>query len=290
MLSRIFGVLDTPLGYGGLTLGNLIIFLAILLIAAFAGRMITVNLKKNLSDKLPKNDLEMISKIVYYLILVVALFVALPYLDMDISGLFVAGGIFALVIGFASQSVVSNFVSGLFLMVERPVKIGDNIEVAGIKGFVEDIYVLSTVIRTYDGTYMRIPNESVFTSNITNYVANAARRFQYSIGIRYEDDADRAIAIISDLIRAHPFALDTPAPSVFVDELGDNAVIISVRIWAPSENWWDVKTDLLWKIKVALEEAGIHVPFPQRTLWLPEEVRLKVGRGSGAEPDPTVRQ
>ena len=72
------------------------------------------------------------------------------------------------------------------------------------------------------------------------------------------------------MISKHPFALKSPSPSIFVDELGDNGVILSVRIWSPSSEWWDVKTELLWKIKTALEEEGIQIPFPQRTVWFPE--------------------
>lgn len=137
-------------------------------------------------------------------------------------------------------------------------------------GTVEDIRILSTIIKTYDGIYTRIPNQTLFTSNITNYVAHVARRFEYSVGIRYSDDADRAIEVIWKVINRHPFALKSPSPSIYVDELGDNAVILIVRIWAPSSEWWDVRTELLWKIKLALEENGIQIPFPQRTLWFPE--------------------
>ncbi len=106
-------------------------------------------------------------------------------------------------------------------MFEHPIRIGDNINVADVSGSVEDVRVLSTVIKTYDGIYIRIPNEKVFTSNITNYVHNAARRFTYEICIRYQDDADAAIRIAKGVIETHPpFALKSPAPSVFVDNLG----------------------------------------------------------------------
>ena len=162
----------------------------------------------------------------------------------------------------------------MFLLWEKPIKIGDQVNVDNIAGFVEDVHIVSTIIRTYDGLFVRIPNEKVFTSNITNYVANVARRFEYVIGIRYADDANRAIEIIRDVIDREPFALKYPEPVIFVDNLGDSSVNIVVKIWAPSSEWYNVKMKLLWKIKVELEKNGIEIPFPQRVIWFANEMKI----------------
>jgi len=268
-------VLEIPVGVGDITVENLLYFVVILAVGVAVAKVVSTNVRRALTERLPKNERELLAKLVYYLIIVWAIVVALPQLDFDLSGLLVAGGVAGIVIGFASQSVVSNLVSGIFLMFERPIKIGDNIDVADVGGSVEDIHILSTVVKTYDGIYVRIPNETVFTSNITNYVHNAARRFEYQIGIRYQDDADEAIRITKEVVAVHPFALKSPAPSVFVDNLGDNSVNLTVYIWAPARNWWDVRTDLLWKIKQALEENGIEIPFPQRTVWFADGLEVK---------------
>lgn len=274
-------VLETPLGVGGITIESLLFFTLILVIGVLIARIVSINVRRALSERLPVNERELLTKLVYYGIVILALLAALPQLSVDLSGLLVAGGIAGIVIGFASQSVISNLISGLFLMFERPIRIGDNINVSDVTGSVEDIRVLSTVIKTFDGIYIRIPNEKVFTSNITNYVHNVARRFEYLISIRYQDDADLAIRIAKEVIEIHPFALRNPSPSVFVDNLGDNGVNLTVYIWAPARNWWEVRTDLLWKIKKALEENGIEIPFPQRTVWFPE--RLEVEQRSAVE-------
>jgi len=278
---NVTAILETPLGVGGITIWSLLYFTLILVIGVLIARMVSINVRRALMDRLPVNERELLTKLVYYGIAIVALLAALPQLNVDLSGLLVAGGIAGIVIGFASQSVISNLISGLFLMFERPIRIGDNINVSDVTGSVEDIKILSTVIKTFDGIYIRIPNEKVFTSNITNYVHNVARRFSYQIGIRYQDDADLAIQIAKDVIETHPFALRNPSPSVFVDNLGDNGVNLTVYIWAPARNWWEVRTDLLWKIKRALEENGIEIPFPQRTVWFPE--RLEVEQRSAVE-------
>ncbi|KDE55402.1 mechanosensitive ion channel family protein [Methanoculleus sp. MH98A] len=283
MAFNVTEVLEIPIGVGDITVESLLYFAVILTVGVIIARIVAINVRRILAERLPVNERELLAKLVYYGIIVWAFVVALPQLEFDLSGLLVAGGVAGIVIGFASQSVVSNLISGLFLMFEHPIRIGDNINVADVAGSVEDIRVLSTVIKTYDGIYIRIPNEKVFTSNITNYVHNAARRFTYEIRIRHQDDANEAIRIAKEVIETHPFALKNPAPSVFVDNLGDYSVNLTAYIWAPARNWWEVRTDLLWKIKVALEENGIEVPFPQRTVWFADGLEVKGGSGEKNE-------
>lgn len=264
---EMIGLLETPVGVGDISVGDIFWFTVIFLIGIGIAQIVALNVKRALAERLPKSERELLAKVIYYIILIWVLIVALPYLNVDLSGLMVAGGIAGLVIGFASKSVVSNLISGLFLMFEHPIKIGDGINVAGVSGTVEDIRILSTIVKTHDGIFTRIPNEMVFTSNITNYVHNAARRFEYSITIRYEDDVDEAIRIIKEVIATHPFALKNPAPSVFVNNFGNDGFNLTAYIWAPARNWWDVRTSLLWKIKQALDESGSKIPYPQRTIW-----------------------
>ena len=250
------------------TLVKVLIVILALILAVVIATFVKLKLKHYLSDKLPKDRLDLLLKFVYYSIILIVILSILPELGVSLSGIFVAGGITGLVIGFASQSVVSNLVSGVFIMFERPVKIGDQIEVDGVSGFVEDIHVMSTVIRTYDGIFVRIPNDKLFTSKIVNYVANTVRRFEYTVSISYADDAEKAIEIIRKIIEAEPLALKYPEPQVFVKELGESSVDITVRVWAPVQVWYDVRMKLLWRIKKAIEGAGIEIPFPQRVVWL----------------------
>lgn len=250
--------------------------LVILVLAIAIGKGLTIYLQRSFKDRIDKEQMNILLKIVYYGVIVFAVVAFIfPILQIEASGLLVAGGVVGIVIGFASQSIVGNFISGLFLMTERPVKIGDQVNINDHAGYVEDINLISTIIRTYDGLYMRIPNETVFTTDITNYVANMVRRFEYVVGIRYEDDADKAIGIIHDILDEEPFALKNPPAGIFVESLGDNAVNILVRIWAPVTEWYELKTRLLWIIKKTLEENGIEIAFPQRTVWFASELQTK---------------
>jgi len=264
-LGKTIGIIETDKIFPYIFAVGMVIF-AIILAKGFS-----MFLRRSLRDKFDKDRLGILLKGSYYGIIIIAVILALPLLGINTSGLLVAGGVTGIVIGFASQSIVGNLISGLFIMAERPIKIGSQVEIDNVRGFVEDIGVMSTILRNYDGLYIRIPNEKVFTNNIINVSANIARRIEYTIGIRYSDDAEKAVKIIDALIEDHPFILKKPTPDVYVDSLGENSVNIVIKAWAPVSQWYSTKKELLGKIKTTLEKEGIQVPFPQRVVWFANE-------------------
>ncbi len=266
ILTFVMQIVDLPL-YGDVKVRDLVFAVTVIIIASVIAKFVAMSLRRSFADKMRKDQLELLVKVSYALIIILAFVSVTPVLGVNLTGLLVAGGILGVAIGFASQRVVSNFLSGIFLLAERPIKIGDQIVVDNVSGIVEDMSIMSTIVRTFDGLYVRIPNERVFSSNITNPVANVARRFEYVVQISYSDDAKKAIEIIRNVIERHPFALKIPPPQVFVDSFGESGVNIIARIWAPSKIWLEVKTSLLWEIKVELEKNGIEIPFPQRVIW-----------------------
>ncbi len=183
-----------------------------------------------------------------------------------------------IVIGFiaifavAGQKVIGNVVAAVAIMYERPFSSGDYIMTGDAAGFVVSIGLLAVTIRTTQGVLIHIPNDQVYSTHVSNYHGNVARRFEYDINIRYQDDADRAIAVIRGIIEQYAFALHNPAPEVFVSNLAESSVIIRARVWFPSAwvNTQDdisLKTAILPQVKTALAAEGIEIPFPQRTLW-----------------------
>ncbi len=262
LATQPFISLGITITYGGI-LTVIIIVIATFLIAKLLSNLV----RRMFVGKLDKSNLSFMEKLTRWVIYFFGFLAVSGPLGIDFSGLMVAGGIVAVAIGFASQNTLSNFIAGLLLMFERPVNLGDNISVKGTQGYVEDIGLMSTTLRTYQGIYVRVPNESMFSSDIINYVAHIARRFEYTITIRYKDDADKATKIIKETIDKHPYALKSPSPSVFVDDLGPNGSNLNIRIWSPSGYWWDAKTELLWKIVQALRAGGIVIPFDQNVLW-----------------------
>src|SRR5208283_3008693 len=253
---------------GPVTLGNLLEFIFILSFSIIIYRIVILYLRRYFINKVSKDVGETTIKFLYYSSLFIVFITILPLIGLDPSGLLLAGGITGIVLGFASQNIVGNLISGVFLMIEKPIKIGDQVEINKISGYVTDIRIISTFIRTFDGLLIRIPNQQVFTTNITNSVIYPVRRFDFTIGIRYSDDADAAIWLIKDLIDKEPFALYKPPPSVYVNDFGENSVNLVVRIWAPMNEWDEIKTRILWAVKKILEENSIEIPFPQRMVYL----------------------
>jgi small-conductance mechanosensitive channel len=270
--------LDTVV-FGTVTVLDLIVFAISVVIIIIVARIIAIYLKRALSDRMERGELDKLVKVVQIVIIIFGIWFALPSFDVDIGQLLVVGGTLGLIIAFASQKIVSNLGSGIFLLIERPVKIGDTIQIGDVEGTVNQIRILSTIVKTYEGIYVRIPNEQVFSSDITNFVANPARRFEYLVSIGYGDDAGKAVRVIRNLLEDHPFVLKNPAPSIFVSELGDSGVQLTIYIWAPSRVWWSVRTELLQKIKEALDREGIEIPFPQRVVTMAGVKNRGTGQG-----------
>ncbi len=235
-----------------------------ILLAVLAKKLAYRSLLRNM----PRDVASIVEKLIYYGIIALGTLSALSIAGVETTGLVVAGSIFGVALGFASQTVVSNFLSGIFLYIDKPFKPGDPVEIEGVSGIVMDVTVFSTRIRTWDGIHTRLPNSKVFEATIRNFVANVARRVEYRVGIAYDADIGKAVEVIRRVLDEHPLVLEEPEPQVFVEDLGDSAVILNVRFWAPSSHWFQAKAELLRRIKEALDEAGIEIPFPQRVVWL----------------------
>jgi small-conductance mechanosensitive channel len=260
--------------YGEVTVLDIIIFAVVVIFVVILARMIALWMKRSLSDRMEKAELEKLIKVVQVIIILLGIWFALPSFNFDVGQLLVLGGTIGLIIAFASQKIVSNLGSGLFLLIERPVKPGDTIQVGEVAGTVQQIHVLSTIVKTYDGIYVRVPNERVFTSDITNYVVNPARRFGYKVSIGYGEDADRVRRVILDLLDKHPFVLKNPPPELYVSSLGPSGVELTLYVWTPSKVWWSVQTELLGRIKRLLDSEGIEIPFPQRVISFSRDAEI----------------
>jgi small-conductance mechanosensitive channel len=233
-------------------------------------RLVKFFFNRYYAPNLPQDTAKNFSKLIYFGIIIIALILFTHSTGFDFSSLLVAGGIFGIIIGFATQSVVSNLISGIFLMIEKPVKQGDKIEIPGsdLSGTLIDITTFSVHIRRFDGTIVRIPNEKFFTSNIRSLTSSPVRRSEAVIGIAYKENIDGAISILDKEIRNNmPFVLQHPPPEFRVEALADSSVNINVLVWHPREDWDKVGPVLLKHVKISLDRAGIQIPFPQRVVW-----------------------
>ncbi|MDC4231228.1 MAG: mechanosensitive ion channel family protein [Nitrosopumilus sp.] len=259
---------------GGLTVLSLFIGGIIMAVGIIIARTVRLLFTKYYAPKLTQDTAKNLGKLLYFGIIIIAFLVFTSSTGVDLSGLLVAGGIFGIVIGFATQSVVSNLISGIFLMLEKPAKQGDSIELPdlNISGTLLDIGTFSVRIRRFDGTIIRVPNESLFTTNIRSLTSTQVRRSEAVIGIAYKEDIGNAISVIGKEIRqTMAFVLILPEPEFRIKELGDSSVNIEILVWHPREDWSEVAPKLLKVVKKALDDHGIEIPFPQRVIWHAKE-------------------
>ncbi len=243
----------------------LVIFLLIILffILLFLINLLSRKLRIILREKVSTQSLNILSKLLVYGFILIYLFIVLSFLGVNLSGLVVAGGFLTIIIGLATQKVLGNAISGLFLMIERPIRIGQSVNINETTGVIEEIRFLSTVIRSFEGPFIRIPNETVFNSIIINFVENVARRIDFLIDIRYSDNVELAIRVTKELLNNESYILALPEPEVFVENLSSSSVQLRIRCWAPTEVWYATKCELLQKIRSNLEHNGIQIPFQQ---------------------------
>ena len=269
----VFEILDTQL-MEGVTVWSLLITGILVAVGVIVARIVRMIFTKKFAPNMPVHTVKTLNKLIYYGIIIIFLLAATASQGIDLGGLVVGAGFMGIVIGFAAQSVVSNMISGVFLLIEKPVKQGDNVEVvdSGVSGKLIDINTFSSKIQQFDGTVVRIPNEKMFTSNLRSFRLSEVRRSDVSVGIGYGEDIDNAISVIKNaIVNKVEYALMEPAPQFWISELADNSVNILVRVWHPRDDLIEVVPNLLKVIKNALDAEGIEIPFPQRVVWQGKE-------------------
>ncbi|WCM43443.1 mechanosensitive ion channel family protein [Flavobacterium sp. CBA20B-1] len=172
-----------------------------------------------------------------------------------------------LAVGLALQGSLSNFAGGVLILLFRPFEVGDYIEnSAGTDGTVDKIDLLYTTLTTAQGIKVFSPNGALANSVIRNFSKITNRRFEYLVGISYEDNIQTAQRVILDILNNDPRVIKEPAPDVFVSELADSSVNLTIRAWASKDDYWAARNSLQQEIKVALDKAGINIPFPQQEM------------------------
>ena len=189
-------------------------------------------------------------------------------LGVQTASFIVVLGAAGLAVGFALQGSLSNFASGVMLIIFRPFKAGDYVEAGGTSGTVEQIAIFSTIMKTPDNKRVIIPNSKITGDTITNYSAMDTRRIDMVFGIGYGDDIKKAKDILTQLVTADSRVLKDPAPVVAVLELADSSVNFAVRPWVKTADYWDLYFDLTEKVKLTFDQQGISIPFPQTDVYL----------------------
>ena len=200
---------------------------------------------------------------VRYAVLVVVVIMVLGQFGVQTASIITALGAAGLAIGLALQGTLQNIAAGIMLMVLRPFRVGEYIDAGGITGTIVEIGLFATELKTLDGLYRMAPNSELWNVEVTNYSRLSERRYDLVVGIGYEDDIGKAQSVLMELAEADDRVLSDPKPWAFVSELGDSAVAVTLRYWTTTSDWWTTSREMTKAAKIAFDENGISIPFPQ---------------------------
>lgn len=208
------------------------------------------------------------SSMVRYAILALVIIAVLAQFGVQTASVIALLGALGFAVGLALQGTLSHFAAGVMILLFRPFRIGDYVEVAGHSGTVKDLKLFTTELATPDNVQIIIPNGAVWGSSVVNYSFHAQRRVDFNIGIAYSDDIGRALDIVERVIGSDRRILREPAHQVVVGELADSSVNLIIRVWVEAGDYWNVKFDFTRQFKEAFDQGGISIPFPQTELHL----------------------
>ena len=220
-----------------------------------------------IKKKLSAQQAMIISKFIMYFGLVIILLSILQKLNFPLATLYGSAGIIGIALAFASQTSVSNIISGLFLIAERPFEVDDIIKIGDTTGVVLSVDVLSIKLRTFDNKFVRIPNETIVKSELTNVTKFPIRRVEMNVGVAYKEDIGSVREILLDVAKKNPMCLNDPEPIVVFTGFGDSSLDFLFGVWAVKADWLKLKNSIAEDVKCRFDEEGIEIPFPHLSLY-----------------------
>ena len=254
----------------GINIGKAILMALIIFVV---GKWIAGAIKNKLRNTMEKRNVDpaLISfgtSILYYILMIAVVLAAVQQVGFQTTSLVAVLGAAGLAVGLALQGSLSNFASGVLIIMFRPFKIGDFIDAGGQAGVVQEIGVLVTIMKTPDNKKIIQPNSAIMSGAIVNVTANDTRRVDMTVGVSYSDDLDKVQNIILDVLNADSRVLQDPAPQVVVAEMADSSVNFNVRPWCATGDYWGVFFDFQKTIKQRLDQEGVSIPFPQQDVYM----------------------
>lgn len=262
--------INRKIPFTGITVGNIILALAVIIIGYFVAIFISRYIQKiMLRAKMAKILAEFTSKVVKLLIIIFSLSLSISLLGVDVGSAILGFSVVSgFILGFAFQETLGNLAAGFMIAITKPFRVGDYVDISGKAGTINSVGASITKLTTVDNKRIIIPNSKIWGEPIINYTALDKRMIDMRIGISYNDDMNKAIKITINVLKKNKNVLDEPAPTVAIAELGDSSVNILVRPWVETSNYWKTKWELTQQIKEAFDKNNITIPFPQRDIHL----------------------
>ncbi|MBY5991385.1 mechanosensitive ion channel family protein [Ferrimonas balearica] len=263
---------------GGI-LSRIVLFAALMMGAVLLGRAVRRGIAQAVTHKKAKFSTlvqDFFINMGGNLVVIFGLLFALAQIGWDLTPVLTGLGVAGIVIGFALQDTLSNFASGMMILIYRPYDVGDYIEAGGVAGKVGKMSLVSTTIRTFDNQVFVVPNAKIWGDTIKNITSERIRRVDMVFGIAYGDDVGQAEEVLEAIVTEHPSVLKSPEHVIKLHTLGESSVDFIVRPWVKTDDYWDVYWDITREVKVRFDREGLTIPFPQRDVYLQ----------SGAVPPP----
>ncbi len=224
-------------------------------------------IRRSLTSRMTRQSSMVINRIIIYSGYIILILAVLNQLDFDIAAIFGAAGVVSIVIGIASQTSIGNIISGFFLVSEKSFEIGDTIRIGDKTGSVYSVDLLSVKIKTFDNLLIRIPNQTVISTEVVNLTRFPIRRMDIIVGVAYKEDLKKVMQVLKNVAIKNPLYLEEPEPLVLFQGFGSSSIDILLGVWFEKSNFRDVKNNLIIDIKEAFDKEGIEIPFPHISVY-----------------------
>jgi len=278
MQFKIFEINQAPI-----TLSSLVMFVLVVLIFFLVSRIVNRGILRRVLNRLQiESGIQYnMVRVGHYIVMAIGAIVAFQFVGVDLSGLAVIFGLLSVGIGFGLQNITSNFVAGLILLFERPIKVGDRVTVGDTEGDVESISMRSTTIRSLNNISIIVPNSEFVSNNVVNWSYGDPKiRIDIEVGVSYSSDLDAVMRVLHEVASEHPEIIDNPKPDVLLNEFGDSSWNMKLRAWvAHPKRVYATRSEINCAIVRKFRENSIEIPFPQRDLHVrtPLPVPVKTG-------------
>jgi small-conductance mechanosensitive channel len=252
------------------TIDKFIRIVFILVVGIGSIQVISHLIKRSLRKQLSRQRMMIVSRTVVYTGYVGLVLIVIRELNYDLTALFGAAGVVGIIIGVASQTSIGNIISGLFLVSEKSFELGDVIRIGDKTGTVYSIDLLSIKIKTYDNLLIRIPNQTVISTELVNVTRFPIRRLEFLIGVAYKEDLRKVKTIFENVARNNPLCLEEPEPVIIFKEFGSSSINITFGVWFEKANYLAVKNSVFLEVKEAFDREGIEIPFPHVSVYAGE--------------------